>query len=101
MSSQEIRPLVVVDFARLVRDILARGEFTRGALAMHANIPRTSLFNYENGVMPLHPIGERLIEIWCKAFDMSRDKVPRRAASLTPTPSHPRFPSLEKISTTR
>lgn len=68
-----------VDFARLVRDCLTRGELTRGALAMHANIPRTSLFNYENGVAPSHPVGERLIGIWCATFDLPRDKIPTRA----------------------
>lgn len=86
-----------IDFKRLLADVLECGQLSRGALAMHANIPRSSLFNYENGVTPLHPVGERLIEIWCESFGMTRDKLPRCAEPRMPKPSHITRHSLEKV----
>lgn len=97
MITVDIKPCITVDFGRLIRDILARGELTRTSLAMHASIPRSSVFNYENGVTPLHPVGERLIEIWCKSFGLGRDRVPVHAEPRPSMPSQPGRHYLEKL----
>lgn len=77
-----------VDFARLISDVLACGEFSRNSLATHANISRSTLFDYEKGMTPAHPVGERLIDIWCLSMLQSADAVPRRNEPRLTTPSH-------------
>lgn len=83
----ETRPSETVDFSRLISDVLARGRYSRNALARRASVPRTSLYNYEKGVTPLHPVGERLIAIWCESFGMAREKVPCMREPRPPTSS--------------
>lgn len=79
MTDSDVIPCMVVDFPRIIRDIRVRGIQSRNAIAKRTNIPRTSLFNYEGGdVMPSHPAGERLIDLWCELLGQSRSKVPTR-----------------------
>lgn len=84
----EFRSSETVDFKRLIGDVLATRKLSRNELAKAANMPRTSLYNYEKGMTPPHPIGERLIAEWCRCFGMARDKVPCMTEPRPPTASH-------------
>jgi transcriptional regulator with XRE-family HTH domain len=94
----DTRPSETVDFARIVRLLMNAAGMSRHEIALHANVPRTSLFNYEQGVMPLHPAGERLIELWCGKMQRTRDDLPKKFES--PTPNGSRFPQIFHKATT-
>jgi hypothetical protein len=73
-----------VDFVELLKFLLARGYGTN-AIAMYADVSRSSVRNYIDGTTPLHPQGERMIRLWCEITGNSRDAVPtkREGSQLT------------------
>lgn len=81
-----VAELLTIDFAALLRFLLSRG-YNAGAIAMHANISRTSVRNYVEGTTPLHPHGERLIKLWCEITGNKRDAVPMKREGMTLTVS--------------
>lgn len=74
-----------IDFQSVLRRL--RKELSRNAIAMHASIPRSSLFNYENGTTPLHPVGERLLDMWCEMTKLPRSMAPQQVV-MTVSKSH-------------
>lgn len=79
--SADIQPSTTVDFPRMLRNLKAKG-LSRNNIAMQANIQISSINHYEAGTMPLHPAGERLIDLWCSTMELPRDKVPMRLESI-------------------
>lgn len=87
-SAIRIQP---VDFKRVLKDIRDERKLDLNAVALHANIPRTTLRDYTEGnTQPLHTNGERLIALWCQVTGNHRDQVPRRAD--IPTARRPQIP---------
>lgn len=77
METKQIQP---VDFQRMIRTLCVL-RMSVHEIALHANIPRTSIRDYQNGTQPLHMNGERLIRLWCEKTGNHRDQVPRRGNS--------------------
>jgi hypothetical protein len=76
----EIRAIVLqfpapVDFKALIWSLQIRG-FTIAALAMHANVPRSSMRDYGHGTIVPHHIGERLIALWQQITGQPKAKIP-------------------------
>lgn len=75
-----------LDFRLIIKQMMVAG-LSRQAIALHSNIPRTSLFNYENGTAPFHHTGERLLALWCEVKGMPRSLAPVRMDLGPPTDS--------------
>jgi hypothetical protein len=77
-SNQQILP---VDFQRIIRQLCVM-PMSVYEIALHANVARTCIRDYQNGTQPMHLNGERLIKLWCDKTGNHRDQVPRRFADL-------------------
>lgn len=65
-----------IDFQRLIYD-MQRMDHTAASLALHSNVPRTSIRNYVMGAEPGHSAGERLLLLWTQIMSKTRDDAPR------------------------
>lgn len=73
-------PQYVADFEAIL-DQLRRAGFTMSAIERETRIDRSSLLNYLTyGATPLHPNGEKLIDFYCQAMSIPRERVPKRRA---------------------
>jgi hypothetical protein len=68
---------LVVDFAGMLAS-LRRIGYGIDRIATRANVSRTSVRNYCVDTTPLHPHGERLIQLWCELSGSPREAVPMR-----------------------
>lgn len=75
---------VTVDFVEILKFLRSRG-YGVNTIAMHANVPRSSVRDYCDGTTPSHPQGERIIRFWCEITGNNRGAVPvrREGAVLT------------------
>ena len=68
----------VTDFEAIL-DQLRRSGLTMTAIEHATGINRTTLVQYlVNGVVPLHPSGEKLIAFYCQYTSEPRERVPQR-----------------------
>ena len=71
-------PDQVTDFEAIL-DQLRRSGLTMTAIEHATGINRTTLVQYlVNGVVPLHPSGEKLIAFYCQYTSQLREGVPQR-----------------------
>lgn len=89
METKQIEP---VDFQRVIRTLCVMG-MTTYEIALHGNVARTCIRDYQNGTQPMHLNGERLIKLWCDKTGNHRDQVPRTAAGA---PKRPKIDSRER-----
>lgn len=75
---------VTVDFVEILRFLRSRG-YGINTIALHANVPRTSVRDWGEGTTPSHPQGERIIRFWCEITGNTRDALPikREGSTLT------------------
>jgi hypothetical protein len=81
-----LNPSTTVDFAQIVRALRVRG-MSRNSIASTVSCPRQSIDHYANGTTPLHPVGERLIALWCQFLGKQREEIPLRFESIPPNAS--------------
>lgn len=77
---------VTVDFVEILGFLASRG-FGQNAIAMHTNVPRSSVRDYIHGTTPSHPQGERIIRFWCEISGKDRHAVPVKRDGSTITVS--------------
>lgn len=66
----------VVDFIAVLDDLRRHGLSTR-AIGKHAGVSHVAVLGYRDGAMPGHPVGERLVTLWCGLTNKKREELPR------------------------
>lgn len=73
-----LRPIPVqrVDWFQVLMD-LKRAGLSSAAVAAMVVVSKSTVIGWKNlGAEPKHVEGERLVELWCRATGLTRDKLP-------------------------